>query len=355
MDEKSLAETNINEIVDIPYGGKKNVILDATVLTALMACPRMADLRFNHNLISIKGKSNSLECGSIVHKFLETYYKLIIQGMRKEQATQFAMASAELYIRGCKFCTDFVPFICPNCNGQRVNINCEECNGLGSINKPKCGHSIDEYPGVHNTPKDSEGYKIGWQHALDTCDQYLIFYKNDHWVPLEVEVVKGEVLYEDDDVRVLWKSKLDWIVDTNQGIYPVDHKTMKQRRDNNSLNNQFIGQCMIMRTRNVFINKIGFQTTLEPKEKFTRPPVSYSAARLLEWQSETLPFYAKLLLMYAETGHFPPNYTNCQHMFGNCAYKSVCESDPGMRAEELRNNFKVGRTWNPTNAEDEGD
>lgn len=339
MDEKTMNEVQISEVIDIPYGGKKNVILDATILTSLMACPRMVDFRFNHNLISIKGKSNSLECGSIVHKFLEMYYKLIIQGMRKEAAVGFAMAAAELYITGCKFCTDFVPFT--------------ESDGI-IVNRPKCGHQPNEYPGVHSTPKDSEGYKIGWQYALDTCDEYLKFHKNDHWVPLEVEVVKGEVLYEDDEVRVLWKAKLDWIVDTNQGIYPVDHKTMKQRRDTISLNNQFIGQCLIMRTRNVFINKIGFQKTLKPEEKFTRHPVSYSAARLLEWQSETLPYYAKLLLMYAEGEHFPPNFTNCENKYGNCAFVSVCESDPGMRQEELKLNFKVGPVWNPTN-DDEGD
>lgn len=328
-DERTVGETDIHEVVDIPMYGKKNIIMDSQILSGLMSCPRNCDLRFNHNLVSLSGKSNSLECGSIVHKFLEVYYKLQIRGESRSKAIGFGLTAAELYIQGCQSCTDFVPSI--------------------EVPKPPCGHPVNEYPGVKNTPKDSADYKIGWQFVLDTCDEYAKFYVNDHWVPLEVETVKGEVLYEDDDIRVLWKAKLDLVADTNQGIYPCDHKTMKQRRRTLSLNNQFIGQCILMRTRNVFINKIGFQKTLSAAERFMRAPISYSAARLLEWQSETLPFYAKQLLMYSEIGHFPPNYNQCENKYGNCAFIGVCESDPSMREEELKLHFTVGPAWNPQN------
>lgn len=340
-DEQTVNETLIDTVVENIMGGKKNVILDATILTTLMACPRLADFRFNHNFVSIGGKSNSLECGSIVHIFMEYMYKAIIAGVRREQAIQLGFAAAETYIRGCKHCTDFVP----------------PPDDLKA--KPVCGHKVNEFPGVKNTPKDPdpnnprEKYKTGWQWVLDTCDQYTIHYRNDHWVPLEVEVVKGEVLYEDDEVRVLWKSKLDLVSDTNQGIYPVDHKTMKQNRNTVSMNNQFRGQCVIQRTNRVFINKVGFQKTLKPEEKFVRPAVNYSTARLIEWQTETLPFYAKLLLMYAETGYWPENTTHCEGKYGNCAFLKVCESNPDMRETEIKQAFIVGPEWNPTNDEDE--
>jgi len=333
MDNSSVNETLIDTVVENIMGGKKNVILDATVLSTLMNCGRLADFRFNHNLQSINGRSNSLECGLIVHKFTEVMYGNIINGMKRDMAVQHGMAAAELYIAGCKFCTGFHP--------------------SEALPKPPCGHKVDEFPGVQNTPKETEGYKIGWHWVLDTCDQYQQHYKNDHWVPLEVEVVKGKVLYEDDEIRVLWKAKLDLVSDTNQGIFPVDHKTMKQRRDTISLNNQFIGQCLIMGTRNAFVNKIGFQTSLKPEEKFQRTPISYSAPRLLEWQSETLPYYAKLLLMYAETGHFPPNYTHCDGKYGKCAFVKVCESDPGMREETIKLHFYVGPVWDPTNDDED--
>jgi hypothetical protein len=332
-DERTINETAIDTVVESILGGKKNVVLDATVLSTIMNCPRLADFRFNHNLQSIGGKSNSLECGSTVHVFTEYYYKSIIQGVKRDQAFGFGIAAAELYIRGCRGCADFVSTV--------------------EVPKPLCGHKPNEFPGLKATPKDSEGYKTGWQWVLDTCDQYHRHYINDSWVPLEVEVVKGVVLYEDDEIRILWKAKLDLTADTNQGIYPIDHKTMKQNRPTNSMNNQFIGQCLVMKTQNVIINKIGFQTTLKPAEKFIRQPVSYSTSRLLEWQGEILPFYAKALVMYAETGHWPPNFSNCEGKYGNCSfYEHVCSGDPEMREQNIKQHFMVGPTWNPTNDED---
>ena len=359
-DERTISnEVNIQEIVDIPIGGKKNVILDATVLSTLMSCPRLTDFRFNHNLQAIGGKSNSLETGSIVHKFLEVYYGSIIKGVNRADAVGFGMAAASLYIQGCKDCTEFEPIRCPNCGGTGIDNEgvsefiagpCKTCNETGKITKPKCNHKPNDYPGVINTPKDSDSHHVGWQWALDTCQMYVDHYRNDHWIPLETEVVKAKVLYEDDEVRVMWKAKLDWVVDTNQGIYPVDHKTMKQNRKTTTLNNQFIGQCLMMSTRNMFINKIGFQTSLKPAEKFIRETKSYSSARLFEWQSEILPYYAKLLIMYAESGYFPPNYSHCESKYGLCAFANeVCSSDPDMREETIKLHFKVGPEWNPTN------
>lgn len=338
-DTKTITETDLQSSVE-KDGKKSNIILDATILTALMGCGRLFDFRFNHNLQSINGKSNSLECGLIVHKFLEVYNLSLIKGTSRNQAIGFGMTAAEMYIHGCKDCTNFTPY-----------TQIGEGDIAVVINKPKCNHQINEYEGLHNTPSDDEGYKIGWKRVLQTIEEYNEFYKNDHWVPLEVEVVKSKLIYEDDEIRVMWKAKLDLVVDTNQGIGPVDHKTMKQNRMTTNLNNQFSGQCIVMNTKRVFINKIGFQKTLPAAEKFSRAPINYSNPRLIEWQSRTVPYWAKMLLMYSETGIWPENYSNCDSKYGPCAFKNVCESDPEMREEELKLNFIVGQKWNPTSVE----
>jgi len=338
-DEKSISETNITEVVDKSLGGKTNVIMDSQILTSLMKCPRLSDFRFNLNLLSLDGKSNSLECGSIVHKFLEVYYGTQIKGISKAQAAGFGFAAANLYIQGCKFCTDFRPFEIVDDTTQLVT----------KVDTPVCGHKVDEYEGVKNTPKDSEEYRIGWQYVLETIDQYLDYYKNDYWIPLEVEVVKGKILYEDSEIRILWKAKLDWVGDTNQGIFPMDHKTMKQNRPTISLKNQFMGQSLLMGTQGVIINKIGFQKTLPAKEKFIRPMVNFSIARQLEWQSEILPFWAKQLVMYAEGGYWPPNWESCEGRYGMCSYSNVCSGDSDDRERLLKEEFYTGETWDITN------
>jgi hypothetical protein len=292
-----MSDTTSPEIL-IP---KKNIILDSQILTSLMACARMTDFKFNLNLQSINGKSRSLVMGSIVHTFLEVYYRHLIGGYTKTIAINQADLAAEAY------------------------ANSDEARNA--------------------SPEER-----AW--ALETCHQYLDFYKNDFWTPLEVEVVRGEVLYEDDEIRILYKAKYDWIVDTNQGIFPVDHKTMSQRRDTTSLNNQFTGQCILLKTRLMFVNKIGFQKSLKPEERFTRATINFSADRLIEWQTVILPYYAKLMLMYSESEYWPPNFTHCENKFGFCIFREVCEADRGMREEILGQNFVVGEPWDISSNEE---
>jgi hypothetical protein len=276
--------------------------------------------------MSVKGKSNSLEIGSLIHKVLEVYYKHRISGFGLSEAKGQAQAAGMMFVIGCPHCAD------------------------GTDAHPACGHEPEEYPGVKNTPETNSGFTVGWRFALDTCEQYFDFYKSDSFIPLACEYVKGEIIYEDDEIRILWKAKFDLTVDTNQiGIVSMDHKTFKQRRDKSTLSNQFLGHCHLLKSRNVIVNKIGLQTSLKIGERLSREVISFSADRLDEWQSEILPYYAYKYIQYQESGYWPPDYTHCDTMFGPCPFKMVCESDRGMRDEELRANYIIGPVWDPTN------
>ncbi len=280
--------------MDIIPAPKKNLILDATMLSTITACPRLADFRFNWNLQSLDGKSPSIEMGSITHAYLETYYGKMIEGINRKDAHGYGLAAAQIYASSAE---------------------------------------------VSNTSADEIAF------TLQTCDLYHEHYKNDRWTPVEVETVKKQVIYEDDEIRLMWSAKLDLIVDTNSGMMPVDHKTMKQRRDSIDLNHQFIGQCFLMKSRSMVVNKIGFQKTLKPAERFSRATINYSANRLQEWYGTILPYYAKFMLMYDESGYWPPNWNHCESKYGYCQFKKVCESDENMRQEVINMGFKVGEPW----------
>lgn len=317
-------------MIDIIMPPKKNVIMDATLLSSLMSCGRYFDLRYNHRFMTVKGKSNSLETGALGHKILEVYYKHMINGFTRSQSIGQAMTAGQLYVTGCPYCAD------------------------GTNEHPSCNHEAAEYPGVYNTPEQSEGHKVGWQFVFKTFEEYFEFYKNDSFIPIAAEVVKGEVIYEDDELRVLWKAKFDTIIDTNQiGIVSMDHKTFKQRRDKTTLSNQFSGHCVLLKARNVLVNKIGYQSSLKIEERLTREIISYSADRLIEWQSEIVPYYAYKYIQFAESGFWPPDYTHCDSMYGPCMFKPVCEADRGMRSEILQKEFMIGPVWDPRNKEEE--
>lgn len=295
---------------------KKNVVLDATVMSSLMACERLTEFRYVNNLVPINGKSNSLEIGSLMHKMLEVYYKTLRDGFKKELAIANGLTAGEDYVR-----------------------------------------TGDDGNGLINTQPDNIKHKngalnlIGWKYVMETFEQYCEFYKGDSWTALDVEKVLGKVIYEDDEIRLLWKAKLDLRVDTNQGIMPVDHKTLRQKRDTLNLNNQFMGQCILNESRTMIINKIGFQLTLPAEEKFTRHVMSYSANRLVEWLSIAA-YYAKYLVSLQESGYFPPRFSHCDKYFGGCSMKDVCMADTNMREETLRMKFMVGEPWEIHDSDD---
>ncbi len=309
-----------------------NVAMDATILSSLMSCGRVTDFKYNQNLTSKGGKSNSLEVGSIVHTFLEYYYQSLINKRTKNDAIDEGMKMAKLYITGCDVCKSFP---------------------IDQSGHPPCGHKNADFIGVVNTPQKSEkkgkSELIGWEWALDTCIQYLAHYVNDSFTLVASEHTKSDVIYESPELRILWKAKFDLIVDVNGQIIPYDHKTMKQRRDSLSLNNQFMGQCILTRSRNMIVNKIGFQTSLKPSEKFERAMMSYSKSRLDEWQNEIVPYWAGVLIKYSTENNFPPNFTHCENKYGFCEFKDVCSMDKNMRNEIIKLNFVKRRAWDVTN------
>jgi len=301
---------------------KHNVIMDATVLTALMACERYLDLRFNQNIIPISGTANPLEVGQLVHKIMEVYNLSIIDGKIKPTAIALGMeAGAEFY---------------------KTAENIPEENEYEISNKILKDGTKSKAKGKIK--------QVGYKWIVTTMEMYFNRWKNDSWVPLEAEKVRGAVVFEDDDVRVLWKAKLDTMVDTYQDIMPGDYKTMKQLRNTLSLNNQFMGQCLIAKTRKMFVDKIGFQKNLEPNEKFVRQVMSYGAEQLAE-QVQTIGYYAKYLVDLRNGGFYPPRYTHCDK-YNGCMYRRICESQPSDRDRFMKLNFKIGETWDPVNSED---
>lgn len=304
---------------------KEHIIFDSQLLTTLMACPRKFNNTFNLNLVRTSGPSNSLECGLMVHFMLDVFSKAIIAGKNRNDAIDDSFAAGKEFV---------VPF--------------------GNLNK----FVLDStYKGLLNTPKESvrAGTRsfVGSDWVFETMRQYYDYWQNSTWTIVSSEEVRGDVIYEDDEMRVIWKAKLDRIVDIESGFTPVDTKTSKQRGDTLFLNNQFMGQCWLLKSRNMIVDKIGFQTSLKPHEKFERVMSSYSTDRIGEWVYEVVPHYARMLVFYRESGYFPPQFTSCKTKYGTCEYLDSCEADRGIRDETLKLNFVEGKKWDISN-DDEG-
>jgi len=294
-----------------------NIVLDASALNNLMLCPRLYDFKQNHALVPREGKSNSLQAGSLVHIIHEFFNKAIMNGKSRNDSMDIGFIAGREYVRG-----SYQP------NNTYLGIDSE--------------YAID-------LPEESDKYDIGWKFIFKTMEEYFDYWKNDSATIVGVEEVKKKIIYEDSEMRILWKAKLDRIVDMPHGIMSVDVKTMKQRRDTNSNNIQFMGQCIVTESRNMIIDKIGFQTSLKPHEKFERAVMNYTLDRLNEFKDEIVSYYGNMLTAYTESGNFPPNFTQCQNKYGDCEFYryDVCNSDRGMRGETLKLYFKEGKKWDP--------
>lgn len=301
---------------------KQHIILDATMLSTLMACPRLADFRFNQQLVLKDGKSNSLEAGSLVHIILEHFNHALINGDSRDAAIDKGFIAANEFLAG----------------HYRVN---------NTYLRADDDYASDKFI----EQEESDKWNLGWRFVLGTMKEYFDYWRNDSFTILNAEHVITETIYEDDEMVIGWKAKFDAIVDMTNGLMPMDHKTMKQRRESNSNNIQFMGQCFLTKSRNMMVNKIGFQTSLKPHERFERSIISYTADRLAEFANEIVPHYGRMLLAYNEAEHFPPNFTHCENKFGACEFykHDVCNNDRRMRDETIKIYWRVGKKWDPVN------
>lgn len=295
---------------------KIRIVMDATTFTAFQSCEEFFNLKHNHNLVPITGMGKPIEKGSMMHHMLETFYKAKAEGDNRSARIQKVMQTAQLFIMGCELC---------------MKNECKE-------------HKDNPYKGITAIDHE-EAHSV-----VDTFTQYEEFWKNDSWTTLAVEYVGGAVIYEDDDLSLLWKAKMDWIVDTDVefGI-PVDHKTASRRDDVSSLDNQFIGQTIIQKSNKMYRNVVGWQTSLKPQEKFTREAVNYSKSRQSEWILEAAS-YAYDLAAAIDAKRYRHRFTSCRKRFGDCIFRKICEGEPTDRARLIMEQFRVNdRVWDISN------
>lgn len=292
---------------------QKIIAADSQRLDAIQSCAYMFDLKFNNSSVPAT-PADYLERGGLLHEMLSTYYKLRQRRSRWQQ------------------------------NGKNHADIVESCIVAGRHFGVKTQLDIAEV-----------------EYTIEIFMQYTDFWENDGWdneCIVGVEEVGSKVLYESEDLIILYEAKMDLITNLSGRINPTDHKHSKSRRDPNQLANQFKGYCWFLSNdpiecekgyklytgcNNITINEVGFQKTVKPVDKFRRHVLSFSDAILKEWVINSV-YWLKQALIWEEEGFFPQNFTSCDKYSG-CDYKHVCTKDPGeYRDFILRKDF-VKRIW----------
>lgn len=268
----------------------RNIIIDSQFLDGVQFCEQKYTYTFVNHLQTVR-KSKKMEMGSLLHDFLEVYYKNLNE-KGHDESLKLSLAEYDNFVQ----------------NFELTGMDCEI--------------------------------------VKNTFEENVDFWKQQPLTVKSVEVPLTKLLYEDDELRIAYVSKMDLVVDgVNFDNMPIDHKSEHMKSNPNPMNNQFIGYAWASESNRILINKIGFQKTLKPIDKYRRIPLYYTDSQIEEWKEQTV-FWVKKMLELIDGRRPEMNRTSCDK-WGGCTYLDVCKLSPDNRQDFLNNSFKVGEEWSP--------
>lgn len=290
---------------------QKILSIDSTVLNTFQSCARKMKY-FALDSLRLSDKEESLERGDLMHKMLEIYYSLMLDYFDFETPIW-----KEIIESGIKAPKDRA-----HPTTREFAINC------GIFFATKMSLPTEEV-----------------EVTIFQFREYCNYYEHDSWHPLAVEEVGSKILYEDENYKFIYTFKIDLIAERGNIIAPFDHKTSKRREEPSSMSNQFIGYCYGTDLNNLVVNKIGFQKTLKPNERFNRYILTIDNARIEEWKQNTINWCARIIEAQ-ENNQWDMNLTSCDKYSG-CLYMPICETDPESRLYKIERDYKVEPKWDP--------
>ena len=291
---------------------QKILSIDSQILNTFQSCARKAEYSFVDNLHPPE-KEEALERGDLMHKMLEVYYSVQVDNFNHDTEVWRAIREAGI----------FDP---EKTQVETFSKKRDFAIGVGRFFSTKM-----------NLPSDEV------DETIFQFREYCNYYEHDSWHPLAVEEVGSKILYEDDNYKFIYNFKIDLVAEQGRVIAPFDHKTAKRRQEPSSLSNQFIGYCYGLGLNNIVVNKIGFQKTLSPQQRFNRFILTIDNSRIKEWIENTVLWCARMIEAQ-ERDSWPMNLTSCDKYSG-CIFSSLCETDPESRLYKIERDFKVGDQW----------
>lgn len=289
---------------------QKIISLDSTILNSVQKCARF--YQYSHQkFLQPPEKGEALERGDLLHKIFEIVYGLEANKARADSDTWVMLSEL-----GIHPVTDM-----PWDSILRL--------------------ALDETPHFFAGKMSLDPSEV--EETIYQAREYFKFYANDPWHTIAVEEVGSKILHEDEFLKIIYNAKIDRIAERGDLILPWDHKSSKRRSDPSSLSNQFMGYCWILGSSHMLVNKVGFQKTLKPSERFQREILTFDNARLEEWRQNTI-WWVRLMLHHIEEGEYPMNLTSCDKYSG-CIYKSLCETSPEGRSWKEERDFIKGAAW----------
>lgn len=271
--------------------GKSKLILEisSSTLDDVQVCGRKCFYRKVRRITPLQTKE-SLESGSLLHKMLEVYYNGLIklgQGFPTEAIIVEAIDAGRHF-------------------GNELSLPVPEI-------------------------------EVTIKLFMDYCQ----YYSGDTWIPLEAEKPFARPLYEDENIQIIYRGKVDLIVMTSNGKRRiVDHKKRSRNVRVPRLANQAMGYCWALGEDGFYLNSVGSQKSLKLEDRMSRTLLSYNQDQLEEWRAESV-YWAMTLHRYAESGYWPMQRVNCTLFNSVCDYEDICSKSPEAREIQIKMGYQV--------------
>lgn len=276
----------------------RTVVADSQLVTNLQRCATRTNFYFNNDLRTPE-QAHALQRGILIHHFLGHMYRL-----RKESGN------------------------------SRDLLSC--ANDALELTKPETALLTISDVDINNVFK--------------CLEQYVELYKFE---PIQVKYVEEPFaikLYEseEEDLRIVYVGVIDLIaamLSDEDKVY--DHKSQARRSDYLLLDDQFEGYATAAGTNMLTVNVVGLQTSIDPKEKMRRVPLSYTPFLLDRWKQHVI-YWIKQYIVYSHNNEWPENHQGC-NKFQLCEFYSICTAaSDAARAWKMKSELIVGEKWDPT-------
>ena len=296
---------------------KRVISIDSTILNTFQLCARKAQYNFEEHL-QPPTKAEPLERGDLLHKMMELYYGLVF-------------ASGDQWVIS---------------NDNDTIVKLADAGLITSLNEDFSDWEKRVKFAVEAARYFATKMELGVDEVEETIFQFGAYAKHfqyDTWMPLAVEEVGSKKIYEDEETIIVYNFKIDVIMEKDGMVIPWDHKTSKRSQYPSSLSNQFIGYAFGVNAKHVIVNKIGFQKTKSPSERFQRDLLTYEAERIEEWLVNTI-WWTQMYDHHRLTDTWPMNLTSCDKYSG-CVYSDLCEKGASSRDWIKERQYIVGQAW----------
>jgi PD-(D/E)XK nuclease superfamily len=274
---------------------KRILALDSQILDSIQKCPFYTYLNFIKNY-----RPNDiiapLERGDLGHTLLEVYYKLIQKGYEWNDAVEHATIKGR-----------------------------------------------EHYQDLHLDLQTSE-----W--VVKNFHEYTDYYHYDGIKILGVEESFSFVIYEDDELIVVYEGKIDLHAEFPVlGVSILDHKWRSVKGDYIALDNQLIGYSIAVNSNLVYINEVGLQKSYPPEKRFRRIPVPIGDGVKERWLKNTI-FWAKILDYSIQTNVWPQSHLKTPpaglSQCVKCQYNRICNSENEEEMlRKVQDHFHIGERW----------